>query len=452
MRLREKSKGSCMAEARERKVLVMTIGVGDAAKLEETLFTPLRKSIAKGEWARVVLLPSTVSAERAEYLRAGWAGQPIQIEPLPEAGMEDDADACFAHFDAMLEGLLAEGIGPDRVVADFTRGTKAMTAALTLAAAGRGVRALRYITGERNASGTVTPGTEQIHDFLAERVTFRRDLDLASRFLETWQFRSAERLVSANETVLTIHPERWRRESRWIAWLAGFWGAWDRFDYAEAVRLLNEQPDGRAPAPLAHLDPDGGRIDFIRALAAPLPGRPEDRAEPVRNLAADTLENGRRRLQLGELEDALIRAYRVLELIGQIRLFTHGQDSAGIDPEWMPAKEWLTYRARKKKPIGLDESGRLKLPRLNVASLLQHMGDPLGKPLCNSKKFGGLDPELRNASQLIHGYRVSARTETAADLEKTYTALERLFEQEHAGNQRRLVAARFPNANSNKSR
>ena len=39
----------------------------------------------------------------------------------------------------------------------------------------------------------------------------------------------------------------------------------------------------------------------------------------------------KRRIRHGQNEDALVRAYRLLELIGQARLFDHGLDSANLD-------------------------------------------------------------------------------------------------------------------------
>ena len=40
------------------RILVMTVGTGDVTKLEETLLTPLRKSVATDHWARVMRTPA----------------------------------------------------------------------------------------------------------------------------------------------------------------------------------------------------------------------------------------------------------------------------------------------------------------------------------------------------------------------------------------------------------
>ena len=112
----------------------MGLETGNVDQLRDTLLTPLTKSIQAGEWQRVILLPSKVTADNAAQLQNELAQFAIEIQPLPVAGAEDNADACFAHFDRVIEELRNAGNEPQQILADFTRGTKAMSAALALAA------------------------------------------------------------------------------------------------------------------------------------------------------------------------------------------------------------------------------------------------------------------------------------------------------------------------------
>ena len=102
------------------------------------------------------------------------SGFEIWIEALPGPGMENDADACFSHFDGVLDGLRRQGYTSDRIVADFTRGTKAMSAALVLAAVRHELSVLRYIQGERDGQGLVLAGREKVESFPIQRITMRR--------------------------------------------------------------------------------------------------------------------------------------------------------------------------------------------------------------------------------------------------------------------------------------
>ena len=53
------------------RTLVMTVGTGDRNRLDDTLYTPLLKSVAEGDWKTVVLLPSqeTLLASRFQVGR-----------------------------------------------------------------------------------------------------------------------------------------------------------------------------------------------------------------------------------------------------------------------------------------------------------------------------------------------------------------------------------------------
>ena len=148
-------------------VLVLTVGTGDMSdmnRLEESLFRPLEKSLRDGRFRLAVLLPSQSTMGNAQQFKdrieQRMHGFDIRIEPLPEAGWENDADACFGHFDHVLNQL-KQCHGPEAIVPDFTRGTKAMSAALVLAAIRHDLPKLRYIDSDRRDSrGMVVAGTE----------------------------------------------------------------------------------------------------------------------------------------------------------------------------------------------------------------------------------------------------------------------------------------------------
>ena len=87
----------------QRSAIVLTVGTGDIAHPEATILEPLRKSIAHGRWDKVVLCPSRVTSETAMQLQRELTTLSLDVRPLPQPGMEDDPDACFAHFDHLGE-------------------------------------------------------------------------------------------------------------------------------------------------------------------------------------------------------------------------------------------------------------------------------------------------------------------------------------------------------------
>jgi CRISPR-associated protein (TIGR02710 family) len=425
----------------ENRVLLLTVGTGDIDELEATLLAPLEKSIREGEWRRVILLPSQVTQENAEVLRKRLAGTVLEVRPLPAAEAENDADACFAHFDAVLEQVLEGGASASGVVLDFTRGTKAMSAALVLAGIARDVPRLRYIYGQRDERGMVKPSSEHIGDINARHATTRRDLSRASDFLRQGQFRAAAALFPPlDHPTLGLYPAPLRPEVAGLRWCAEFWGAWDRFDYSLAASLAGKRP-AAPPASGSPFRPSDAQVRFLARLATPLPEEPEARADPLRDLCADVLENARRRLLWGHFEDAMIRCYRVLELVGQVRLFEQGLDSEDIDPQHPGFQRWLTYKEKQGRPVRPDDKGKFTLARQNVASLLKRMRDPLAPDLLDEKRYRDL-PRSRNRSVLIHGYhaRVAGNPNAVRNM---LDQLEGLLTRDHPDNPERLAAARF---------
>lgn len=116
------------------------------------------------------------------------------------------------------------------------------------------------------------------------------------------------------------------------------------------------------------------------------------------------IANGERRVRQGRHENALVRAYRVLELIGQARLFDQGLDSGNLDRSHR-AVQTLQKKIEKKSKDSLSEArnGALQAGRFQVARLLKECGDTFAGQLLEFDRRAWLKPTLRNTSLLIHG-------------------------------------------------
>ncbi len=410
------------------RALLLTVGTGDRSRPEESLFAPLRKSIASGTWQRIVLLPSAVTQSLAAALAAAVREQAgdatIEVAKLPSEGMENDVDACFGHYDRVIGDLRQSGIGPTDIIVDFTRGTKAMSAALVLAAARHDIAGMRYIDGDRDGRGTVKAGTERINSVSPVIATGRRRLDAARQFLVTGNFAAALEIVPDSDApIATSWPQHLRDAVTAVRPIAEFYGAWDRLDHRSAASMTLGQP-----GEWADLAPSPAMVEWVGRLAAPLPGGPAEIADRLRLLAVDLLANGERRIRDRQFEDAILRAYRVLELIGQARLFAHGLDSARL-PADDPHVLSLQHRLERKRSVGFGRNadGTLNAGRDLVARLLKQMGDGLAERLLRfDEQFPVLKATARNTSVLIHGFEATGPTE-AQPLNDLYRGLERLL-------------------------
>ena len=398
--------------SRDGRVLVATVGTGNSRNPEDSLITPMLKSINDGSWRSVVLLPSRATASAAEEVRRRVADlTSIEVKPLEKDGEENDADACFRHFDRVLRGVLVNGVRSDYVVADFTRGTKAMSAALVLAAVGADVPLLRYVHGsERDERGAVLPGSEEVGEFKTAHVMARRRMALAVDLLKHGNFPAAAELLPSGP-FLGLLPEAFRQESETLRSISEIAAAWDRLDYTAASTLAQGQfhksDADRRNAPL-------GR-EVMQWLAR-LSRQPDTNdgnamAHWLRDVACDLLANAERRLKARHYEDALLRAYRVLELVGQIRLFERGYNTSRMPPQDPRVKRFREHlKARHGREIGAGQRGRyLMFSRETSAMFLEYIGDALATRLLEFDDDASiLRAGSRNHSILIHGFEKSA--------------------------------------------
>ena len=435
--------GRSQGDPESGRILVMTVGTGDVTKLEETLLTPLRKSVATDHWARVILLPSSITEEYAQHLRQGLEGVEMAIRPLPE-GDENDADRAYAHFDAVLAETIRH-TPPAQVVVDFTRGTKAMSAALVLAAARHEIPHLRYITGRRDDRGMVEAGSEVIRGIGTTVVAGHRRLDLARDLMRRGGFSAAEAVLPDPEHAFAgLYPSDLVETAKAVRTATRFYAAWDRLDYATAAQVdVSAPPAGDWTT----LWPSPAMRDWVAALARETARSDSaDMAARLRRLAVDLLANGERRLHQGQHEDALVRAYRILELIGQARLFDHGLDSGNLDPGHK-AVQSLQKKIEKKRQAPLAEraDGTLLAGRFQVARILKECGDALAGRLLGFEQEALLRPTLRNDSLLIHGFAACAPEDPEA-LRRLFEDLTQLIKDDNDPKtvDKRLLVARMP--------
>ena len=366
----------------------------------------------------------------------------MDVSPLP-VGDENDADAAYAHFDGVLASVLQDA-APEEVVVDFTRGTKAMSAALVLAATRREVPHLRYVTGARDSRGMVTAGSEVVRESRTTVVDGHRRLDLARNLMLRGSFAASETVLPDPEHAFAaVFPRDVIRMAGAVRTAAEFYAAWDRLDYASAAALEAGAPPS---VDWATVWPTDAMRAWVRDLAC----EPERSDHPamaarLRRLVVDLLANGERRVRSGQYEDALVRAYRVLELIGQARLFDHRLDSAALDPGHGAVKDLQRKLAKKgDTPLTFGPGGKLQAGRLHVARILKRCNDLLAPRLFEFDKGSLLRPTLRNTSVLVHGF-VARAPGGPGPLHELFSALEALVHDDGgAPVAERLRVARSP--------
>lgn len=352
-----------------KSVLILTVGTGDSQNREASLLAPLKKSIKKGCFGRIILLPSASTAENANEVQKQSGDLNIEARPLPEPGMEENVDACFDFFSRVIQDVKKNVNGDvSLITVDFTRGTKAMSAAMVLASVSHGINSLRYIVGKRNHRGTVEAGMEEVREFNAENALAAKKLDLAYDFFRSGDFAAAKRVLpqpSGSSAAASL--------SRYVGPIADFYAAWDRFDYKAAKEVQFASPpfesqwDNFMP-----LEDTKKVLDLLSRVASE-----KHKADYRLALIADVFANAERRIKRNMFEDALLMLSRAFDLVVSVRLLKFD-----IDPD----KE----RRADGRPAGMDDK----------MDILKKKGDLLCKDLRELRDV----VTQRNNSICTHGY------------------------------------------------
>jgi CRISPR-associated protein (TIGR02710 family) len=300
---------------------------------------------------------------------------------------------------------LARDLPGAEIVADFTGGTKSMSAALTLAALEAGA-ALQLVTGDRPDLVRVRDSTEQAIAVRTKRIAGAREFErLASGWSRYAYQEAAEGFAALWNDLKTegLSREELRPLTR-AKELSQAFAAWDSFDHKGAFGCLrNSRYDGMTI---------GGRSDW-RDLAAALV---REQSSPWTALhLRDLWRNAQRCAARGRHDDAVARLYRLWEGIAQWLLWADFRlDTAVVETGLK--RSWDLYRHLRPGGAAASfwmqkgEDGRTQWERLDERlrirnySILAHGGDRVSRDGWNTlsqwTETGLLDVLAREAERL----------------------------------------------------
>jgi CRISPR-associated protein (TIGR02710 family) len=371
-----------------KTAFVATVGMGTGPEADIT--KPLVESIRQANPDLLLLFATEQTKGNAETILTALdrAADSSRVHILKSS--KEDVEQLYKEMLDETRRLFLLGVLPMQVTADFTTGTKPMSAALVLTAARFGFGNLKYIAVRRDEQRRVCPGTERMLTFKPAGLYASAALSHAFEHVVSYRFGIALEMLEALPDDLLSATERNLRDS--LRQIAEAYSAWDvfqhiRFPSAHARVKFSADPSlirFRAPA-----DSITAVDQLARAAAA---GVLTD------TMVVDLLSNARRRIEEGKYDDATARLYRACELLEQWRLADkHGIDTGNVDLTKVPDKSqgWLQgcldYKEKKVK-IGSERGYRL----------LADFGDSLGKSCLDDDKLRALLKE-RNDSILAHG-------------------------------------------------
>ena len=330
-----------------------------------------------GKGAIIKESPQSASALPNIPIQAGLGPEDFEIVTVPA----DDLTAVVTEIRAAVNRLKARFPG-SRCFADYTGGTKTMSAALAVAALETDEVELQLITGPRTNLRSVTINSAKINtplDDLRLKTRIRSGLELWSHF----SFRKAAvELNSLNVGAIELSSRtRWRRATT----LSNVLAQWDDFEHKGAREELKNYSRVL-----------GSHFGWMLPALAELSSPTSERHEPARLI--DLWLNAKRRASQGRYDDAVARWYRLLEWTAQWQLRVKLEVVTDRFPEeLLPPNSTTQCVENGRTRIGLDMAWQVVAHRLSGPA----------QEFARTQRNKILDlVKMRNFSILAHGSKV----------------------------------------------
>jgi len=311
----------------------------------------------------------------------------------------DNLDDCYGKSsDAIAQVRKADPKA--EILADYTGGTKSMSAGLAAAALDDGHVRLVLVSGSRRNLDKVVVGIT-VTAPIAEIVQ-RRAFSRARAFLAMNDYAAAALELShveqaTEKTAVLVHRYT----------LCQAFDAWDRFEHQSASELLDAADTQGMYGPYR-----ATLSSIVKALrlteddhTTPLPVWKTDAGYL---LASDILANGGRRALRGQFDDAIGRNYRACELVAQTGLSTMFHIDAGrVSVDQVPASIPWRETLAVEPALGFLHSWEL-IAALDPA--LEKLWSDWSNPVRHAM-------ERRNYSLLAHGTRPVSKSDYEDDID-----------------------------------
>jgi CRISPR-associated protein (TIGR02710 family) len=285
-----------------------------------------------------------------------------------------------------------------QILADYTGGTKTMSAALVQVAIEEKLDLYVTSSTQRKNLVRVERGERVRRATTASLMVERTVTRVLPLFLSQYNYPAA---ISELETILQereLSNENSKRVQFWLDCCTGF-DLWDRFDHAEAWFYLEPLMSFSRWRDLTFFLK---RVMKSRQDLAPASNdnfiAPESMKGHGYEIVQDLLLNAERRAKLSRYDDAVSRLYRALELLEQVRLWeAYKIKTSDVDLQKIPDSLREKYKKSDKK---------IELPLLRSYELLSEFSnDPIGHKFKKHQNKIKNALQIRNFSILAHGLR-----------------------------------------------
>lgn len=288
-----------------------------------------------------------------------------------------------------------------RVLADYTGGTKSMSAGLVLAALDDENTEIFLVAGERRDLIKVRRGTQHISRGSWQEVILDRRMRLLEKLFAEFNYPACLEVIQETSPVVEVGSKHYYKLQSYAGLTRAFL-AWDQFRHEDAYEDLKYYA--------AQFTKHKVFLDRIIKLKKNYAERQNpERVRVDFALVHDILRNAERRLLLKQYDEAVARTYRALELIAQLCLYFNKPsiDTSKVDIALLPKEIQDKYRQMHSENVNHEtintDTTPLQLPMFKAYVLLDELGHPVGQ-LFREKEKRLLDLiRMRNFSIFAHG-------------------------------------------------
>ncbi len=301
----------------------------------------------------------------------------------------DDPYDSYNKAEKLIAKYLAEG---HQVIADYTCGTKSMSAGLVMASVEHTECKLSLVTGPRLDLVRVRNGMERVSKIPVNLVYVKRQNALCQSLLREWDYVGATKVLEEVSNYGYVENEvSFKR----LLYICRAFAAWDRFDYRNALPLIDLYKKDEYIVPYNEtLKKINVTLDWHDSW------KPEENKKPPGfMLVYDVLLNAERRAAQGNYDDAVNRIYRAVEMYAQfcLRIGNPRLTSDDLDISLLP-ENCRDYYAAKR-----GATNKVQIALTDDYNLLADLKNPVGEVW--NKWRGRIIAVLskRNFSFLAHG-------------------------------------------------
>ncbi|MCC7224218.1 MAG: TIGR02710 family CRISPR-associated protein [Chitinophagales bacterium] len=301
----------------------------------------------------------------------------------------NDVEILYQKYSEYIVQILEKGYSLHEVVADYTSGTKSMSAALVSAALAKEIGVLSYVYGLRDEQGRVISDTERISPLSPNAILIEQKIKFFKQLFNHYQFDPAFELLSN----ATIHYN-FKDLVNFYLGLAKSYAEWDRFNFKQAFEQLNSL-DTKISAQLQLkklVEDHKTKLYKLKQV--------NEQAKLSETDLTDLFSNALRRFREGKYDDCVARLYRLVEMVAQIEFekeFGMTTDKVEIDILPDSLRERLADNQKKQQvELGLLDAFKM----LNEKSENKRAKTFFAR-LDEFKKL----LYVRNYSRLAHGQR-----------------------------------------------